>query len=87
MTTSVAPPEGFISDYENLSEAVTSEIEAVQFVITDVGSEWTATEVIHEVKHKGKKEKIKGKVDVKLSKKLAKSKEVDIYGKKIKKDK
>ena len=87
ITTAVAPPEGFVADHDNLSEEVTSEIEAVQFVITDIGSEWIATGVVHDVTHKGKKEKIKSKIGVKLSKKLAKQKGLDIYGKKMKKAK
>jgi len=87
VTTSVAPPEGFVADHNSLSEEVTSEIEAVQFVITDIGSEWVSTGVTHEIKHKGKKEKVKSKVGVKLTKKLAKKKGLDIYGNKLKKDK
>lgn len=87
VTTAVAPPEGFVADHDVLAEVVTSEIEAVQFKITDIGSDWVATGVVHEVKHKGKKEKIKSKVGVKLSKKLAKKKGLDVYGKKIKTNK
>jgi hypothetical protein len=87
VTTSVAPPEGFVADNESLSEEVTSEVEAVQFVITDIGSEWVATGVTHEVKHKGKKEKVKSKIGVKLSKELAKQKGLDIYGNVLKEKK
>lgn len=84
VTTSVAPPEGFLSDHDALSAEVNTEIEALQFVITDIGSEWISTGVVHDVKHKGKKEKIKSKIGVKLSKKLAKHKGLDRYGKKLK---
>ncbi len=87
VTTSVAPPEGFVSDEESLSEEVDTEVAAVQFTITDVGSDWVATDVVHDIEHKGKKEKIKSKIDVKLSKKLAKEKELDVFGKKIKSEK
>jgi Putative metal-binding motif len=87
VTTSVSPPEGFVADNSTLSEEVTSEEEAVQFTITDVGSKWVDTEVLHEVKHKGKTEKIKSKIGVKLSKKLAKEKGLDEFGNKIKKEK
>jgi hypothetical protein len=87
VATSVMPPEGFVADHDSLAEEVTSEIEAVQFKITDIGSDWVATEVMHEIKHKGKKEKIKSKVGVKLSKKLAKEKGLDAYGRKMGKSK
>ena len=87
VTTSVSPPEGFVSDHNSLSEQVEDGVKAVQFVITDIGSEWIDTNVVHEVKHKGKKEKIKTKIGVKLSKKLAKKKGLDRYGKKLKKNK
>jgi Putative metal-binding motif len=87
VTTAVAPPEGFVADHDSLVEEVTSEIEAVQFVITDIGSEWVATGVTHEIKHKGKKEKVKSKIGVKLSKKLAKKKGLDQFGNKMKTEK
>lgn len=82
--TSVSPPEGFVADYKSLSEEVNTELEAVQFTITDIGSEWKDTEVSYEVTHKGKKVKIKSKIGVKLSKELAKKKGVDEYGNKAK---
>jgi hypothetical protein len=88
VSTSVAPPEGFVADHDMLSEEVDSDLKAVQFTITDVGSDWESPTILtHEVYHKGKKEKIKSKISVKLSKELAKQKGLDIYGKKIKKDK
>jgi hypothetical protein len=81
--TSVAPPEGFVSDYPSLSERINSTNEAVQFTITDVGSEWVATGVTHEIKHKGKTVTVKTKIGVKLSKRLAEKKGLDRYGKPI----
>ena len=84
----MSPPEGFVADNDNLTEDVNTELEAVQFTITDIGSDWgVSTGVTHELKHKGKKEKIKSKVGVKLSKKLAKAKGLDRFGKKKKKEK
>ena len=41
----MSPPEGFVADADNLSEEVNSEVEAVQFTITDVGSDWVPTGV------------------------------------------
>lgn len=80
VTTSVAPPEGFVADKTSLTEKVNNELEAVQFVITDVGSKWVPTDVKYVTKHKKKTKTIKSKVGVKLSKKLAKKKGVSIYG-------
>lgn len=80
VSTSVSPPEGFVSDFSVLSADVVNETEAVQFLITDVGSRWEETEVTHNVEHKGKTKKIKTKIGVKLSKKLAKEKGLGVYG-------
>ncbi len=85
VTTSVSPPEGFVADYVNLTEDVNTELEAVQFTITDIGSKWVDTECTHDITHKGKKEKIKSKIGVKLSRKLAKAKGLDRFGKEEKK--
>jgi hypothetical protein len=87
VTTTVSPPEGFVSDEDNLSEEVNSEVEAVQFTITDVGSDWVPTGVTYALTHKGKKEKVKSHVGVKLSKELAKAKGLTRLGKKLKKEK
>ena len=78
--TSVEPPEGFVADNDSLTEEVNTELEAVQFTITDVGSKWKPTKVKHKIKHKGKTIKIESKIDVKLSKKLAKEKGISVYG-------
>jgi hypothetical protein len=55
VTTSVEPPEGFVSDYPELTAVVEDAVDAVQFTITDIGSDWTTTKVKHTIKHKGKK--------------------------------
>lgn len=86
VTTTVAPPEGFVADHPSLTEEVNTELKAVQFTITDVGSEWVDTDVTHELTHtdhqgKVKKEKVKTKVGVKLSKALAKAKGLTRWGK------
>ena len=74
VTATVSPPEGFVSDYDVLSEDVNTEVDALQFHITDIGSDWVPTEMTYEITHKGKKEKIKTKIGVAMSKKLAKKK-------------
>jgi len=80
VTTFVAPPEGFVADHDSLTEEVNTELEAVQFTLTDVGSSWKDTKVKHKIKHKGKSETINSKIDVMLSKKLAKKKKKSRYG-------
>jgi hypothetical protein len=80
ITTSVNLPEGFKADYKSLDADVRSEMEAIQFTITDVGSKWEETEVTHKIKHKGKTEVIKSKIGVKLSNGLAKKKGLGPYG-------
>ena len=79
VTTSVSPPEGFVTDHESLTEQVNNELEAVQFTITDIGSKWVDTEVTHDIKHKDKKIKIKTKIGIKCSAKLAKEKNFDKF--------
>jgi hypothetical protein len=74
VTTSVAPPEGFVADNDDLSADVTSQVEAVQFVITDVGSEWVPTKLKHKVEHGRRKEKVLSRVGVMLSAELARQK-------------
>jgi hypothetical protein len=80
VTTSVKPPEGFVADRNSLSTEVISEIRALQFLITDVGSKWEHTKVEHKIKHKGKSQTIKSNIGIKLSEKLSKQKGIDIFG-------
>ena len=77
---SVEPPEGFVADQNALSETVTSDLKAVQFTVTDVGSKWKPTKVKYKLKHKGKTTQINSKVKIKLSRKLAKEKGVPEWG-------
>lgn len=49
------PPEGFVANPGALQASVdTSQEQAVQFTLKDVGSSWTSTKVTHHLKHKGK---------------------------------
>jgi hypothetical protein len=77
VTATVAPPEGFLSDYGSLSAEVADEIEAVQFTVTEVGSDLVPTETTFEVTHKGKKEKIRSKVGILLTPGYARSRGFD----------
>jgi hypothetical protein len=51
--TSVTPPEGFVADQPVLSTEVVDDLSALQFTLTDIGSDWTETGITHVIKHKG----------------------------------
>jgi hypothetical protein len=54
VTVSAEPPTGFYSSDSALSTSVTdSVLHAVQFTITDTGSDWTYTKLTHTIQHKG----------------------------------
>ncbi len=53
LVTSVTPPEGFVPDVPVLGAQVADATTAVQFTMTDVGSEWTETIVNHSIVHLG----------------------------------
>jgi hypothetical protein len=57
VTTAVEPPEGFIADYPELTVEIADEVSALQFTITDIGSDWTKTKISHTIRHKGKTKK------------------------------
>ena len=70
-----------MADNDALSAEVNSNVEAVQFTITDIGSKWVGTKVKHKIKHKGQKEKtFESEVGIKLSPELAAKKGLSIYG-------
>jgi hypothetical protein len=84
VVTAVAPPEGFVADYNALRAVVDSTVKAVQFTITDIGSDWVPTKVKHTIKHKGKSQTIQSEVGVKLAPGLAKKKGLTVDGKPLK---
>ena len=73
ITASVAPPEGFVSDYDSLSADVYDDIQVVQFTITEVGSDLVPTGTTFEVTHKGRREIIHSQVGIFLTAKYARS--------------
>jgi len=73
VSTSVAPPEGFVADHDQLAEDVTSEVEAVQFTITEIGSDLVPTETTFEVEHNGHREVIRSRVGILLTPSYARS--------------
>ncbi len=54
VTTSLTPPDGFVPDVPALSIDIVDSVGALQFTLTDVGSDWTQTSITHLIKHKGK---------------------------------
>jgi hypothetical protein len=51
--TSVTPPDGFVADEPVLSADAVDTVTALQFTLTDIGSDWTETGISHVIKHKG----------------------------------
>jgi len=80
VNTSVNPPEGFVADHNSLTAEVISQLKAIQFTITNVGSKWVSTDVTYQLSHNKRKETIKSKVGIKLSEKLAKEKGLSKFG-------
>ncbi len=80
VTAGLAPPEGFVSDYDSLSITTVdsdlttgiSESVAAQFSVTEVGSDLVPTQTTFEVNHNGVSEMIPSKVDIRLTAEYAK---------------
>ncbi len=77
VTATVTPPEGFEADYEELSANVASEIESVQFTITEVGSDLVPTLTKFNINHKGRNIVVDSKVDIRLTEDYARSRGFD----------
>jgi len=67
VTVTVDPPEGFLVDYELLSEDVDNELEAVQFTITELGSDLVATGTTFQVHHNGRPHTVRSSVGIALT--------------------
>jgi hypothetical protein len=78
VTAGVSPPEGFVADHDALSEYVVDEVEAVQFVITEVGSDLVPTETTFQVTHKGQARTVRSKVGIRLTPGYAASRGFDV---------
>lgn len=79
VTTSVTPPEGFVSDYDALSASVDSDIQAVQFTIDEVGSDLVPTKTQFDIQHKGRSIQYLDKVDIFLTSKYARTRGFDVH--------
>lgn len=78
VTASVTPPEGFVADYESLSAEVDNEVEAVQFVITEVGSDLVPTQTHFDIVHKGERKTLRSSVGILLTPDYARSRGFDV---------
>lgn len=78
VTATVAPPDGFVADHDALAAQVASTIAAVQFTITEVGSDLVPTETTFEVTHKGKRELIRSQVGIFLTSEYARGRGFNI---------
>ncbi|HKQ49652.1 MAG TPA: SBBP repeat-containing protein [Phycisphaerae bacterium] len=78
ITASVAPPEGFIADYSALSATVNNQLGAVQFTITEVGSDLVPTRTEFQVMHNGRSRTVSSDVGIMLTPTYARSRGFDV---------
>jgi hypothetical protein len=79
-TTTVEPPEGFIRDHDFLSEEAIDEVEALQFTLTDVGTDWVPMTTRHLLGHHGRREVVLNEIGTMLEDRFARSKGLDRWG-------
>ena len=78
VTASVEPPEGFVPDYDSLATDVEDDIDALQFTITEVGSDLVPTQTTFEVLHGGQIRRVWSNVDILLTPEYARSRGFDV---------
>jgi hypothetical protein len=78
VTASVAPPDGFVADYPSMSAQVQSEIEAVQFTITEVGSDLLPTRTTFQVIHGSRRHTVRSEVGLLLTPDYARARGFDV---------
>jgi len=79
VTVSVTPPEGFVADYNALSEGVADEIEAVQFTVTEVGSELVPLKAEFQVNHNRRAISVHSEVGIALTPAYARSRGFNVF--------
>ncbi len=78
VTVTVEPPEGFTSDYEELSTEVNTDYKALQFTLTDIGSCWECgTGIDIEITHNGRKEHLQRNIPTPMTEEFVKTKGLD----------
>ena len=78
VATSVTPPEGFVADYNELSQAVNNDLPAVQFTITELGSDLVPTRTTFQVQHNGRRRTMHSEVGIQLTPDYARSRGFDV---------
>ncbi len=78
VTASVAPPDGFVADFPQLAAQVQSELEAVQFLITEVGSDLVPTRTTFKVTHGRRQHTVRSDVGIMLTTAYARSRGFDV---------
>ena len=78
VTATVAPPVGFVADYNTLTAEVVNAVKSVQFTITEVGSDLVPTQTTFEVLHKGEHKTVRSSVDIRLTPDYARSRGFDV---------
>lgn len=78
VTVGVAPPDGFVADYDQLTENVTDELDAVQFTVTELGSDLVPTPTHFDILHKGVRHVIDSEIGIKLTPDYARSRGFDV---------
>jgi len=77
VTVTVEPPDGFVADEDSITEDVDNSDEAIQFTITEVGSDLVPTKTKFDVLHNGRKRVVQSRVGIKLTEKYARSRGFD----------
>jgi hypothetical protein len=73
VSASVDPPEGFVPDYDSLATDIEDDIDALQFTITEVGSDLVPTQTTFKVLHGGRMRRVHSSVDILLTPEYARS--------------
>ncbi len=73
VTATVTPPEGFVSDADSLSTEVQDDLAALQFTITEIGSDLVPTQTRFDVWHNGQRRTVQSNVDIRLTPDYARS--------------
>ncbi len=79
VTVTVEPPEGFIADNESLSATVATEMDALQFTVTEVGSDLVPTRTTLNITHDGERIDIDSSVGIRLTPDYARSRGFDVH--------
>ena len=70
---SITPPDGFLSDYDHLDDTVVSELKALQFTVTEIGSDLIPTASHFKINHQGRSHIFDSAIDIMLTPDYARS--------------